>query len=345
MYVPEKAGTECEQVGGDSTVKGMESRQMRILMFGRGVIATQYGWAFEKDGHDVDFYVRPGRAADFGSTVDLEIEDGRAGYLGLRGRRVEDRWPITMREDLTADHDYDLIVLSVNSNQLAGALEFLAPRLGEATLLVFNNVWDDPAEVVADLPAERIVWGFPGAGGGYFGTTLRGGLLRTVFLGLVDRDAPSARHRQVHDQFAHAGFTVVEIADFRSWLWFHYILDAGLTVGMRMAGGFAAFRRSPGAGAIAARLMREMVDVLVAKGGTPGPGATAVRRLPPGVVGLGLRTLLSEATIFGAVSAHTFASGHGSYEMTSAYARDVLADAHRLGVPVPQLEALEPVFK
>ena len=31
---------------------------MKILMFGRGVISTQYGWAFEKAGHTVEFYRR-----------------------------------------------------------------------------------------------------------------------------------------------------------------------------------------------------------------------------------------------------------------------------------------------
>jgi len=32
-----------------------------------------YGWALEKAGHDVEFYVRPGRVAQYGPTVKLEI--------------------------------------------------------------------------------------------------------------------------------------------------------------------------------------------------------------------------------------------------------------------------------
>jgi len=39
---------------------------MKILMFGRGVISVIYGWALEKAGHTVEFYVRPGRAAQYG---------------------------------------------------------------------------------------------------------------------------------------------------------------------------------------------------------------------------------------------------------------------------------------
>ena len=52
---------------------------MNILLFGRGVIATLYGWGFEKVGHSVTFYVRPGRSAEYGSHVHLDIFDGRPG--------------------------------------------------------------------------------------------------------------------------------------------------------------------------------------------------------------------------------------------------------------------------
>ncbi len=41
-----------------------------------------YGWALEKAGNQVDFYVRPGRAAQYGPEVDLRIQDGRAAARG-----------------------------------------------------------------------------------------------------------------------------------------------------------------------------------------------------------------------------------------------------------------------
>jgi 2-dehydropantoate 2-reductase len=50
---------------------------MKILFFGRGVIATQYAWALEKAGNQVEFYVRPGRIAEYGTSVKLDILDGR----------------------------------------------------------------------------------------------------------------------------------------------------------------------------------------------------------------------------------------------------------------------------
>ena len=40
---------------------------------GRGVIAVAYGWALERAGHEVEFYVRPGRSAQYGGTIDLDL--------------------------------------------------------------------------------------------------------------------------------------------------------------------------------------------------------------------------------------------------------------------------------
>lgn len=60
---------------------------MKILMFGRGVIATIYAWVLEKAGNKVEFYVRPGRAAQYGPSVDFELLDGRVNSKGtlIRG--------------------------------------------------------------------------------------------------------------------------------------------------------------------------------------------------------------------------------------------------------------------
>lgn len=81
---------------------------MKILFFGRGVIATQYAWALEKSGNQVEFYVRPGRIADYGKTVKLDILDGRKNS---KGTPVRENWEITMREELQPNHDYDLIIV------------------------------------------------------------------------------------------------------------------------------------------------------------------------------------------------------------------------------------------
>lgn len=66
---------------------------MRILMLGRGVIATIYGQALQHSGHHVDHLVRPGRAAEYGDTVQTDVIDGRRGpWAGGPERRRRRDW-------------------------------------------------------------------------------------------------------------------------------------------------------------------------------------------------------------------------------------------------------------
>lgn len=315
---------------------------MKILMFGRGVILTLYGWALEGSGNEVDFYVRPGRAADFGSSVDLDIRDGRSSR---KGKSVQGAWPVNLREDLKPDHDYDLIFVSVNHDQLDTVVDFLRTRVGRATVLIFNNIWTEPADAVAGLPREQIVWGFPGGGGGYSGNTLRGGFVKSIFLGDIDGSSGTDRHRAVRDLFAAAGFSISEVKDFRSWLWFHFILDAGIMVGWLRTGSFDALMRSRPALQEVVRLVREMIPVLTAKGGTSRLGAAAARFIPAGIFGFALQKLLSGDNVLTDIMVQAQATGHIDFEAQAIYPRDVLADARRLGVKVPRLEGNEPAFR
>ncbi|MBP0459006.1 ketopantoate reductase [Streptomyces bomunensis] len=312
---------------------------MKILMFGRGTIAMLYGWALEKAGNQVDFYVRPGRAAQYGPEVDLRIQDGRAG--GRKGVTVSETWPITMREELDAGHGYDLIVLSVNHDQLDAAVTFLSTRVGDATVLVFNNVWSEPADAVSALPSAQVVWGFPGAGGGVAGSALRGGLLKPVFLGHCGDSNRTDRYRQVRDLFRHAGFRVSEQRDFRSWLWFHFIMDAGLLAPAAKSGSFSKSIESRADVKESVLLIREMVPLLKAKGGTPRLGAAAFSYVPAGLLGRLLQKFLRPENIYGSIMTQAEETGHLGREAMFLYTRDVLADARRLGVPLPRLTALE----
>src|SRR5690554_3903541 len=100
---------------------------MKVLMFGRGVISTQYAWALEKAGHIVEFYVREGSKAKYGESVSLNIYDARKS---LRGVLINENWSIKIKEDLSTEHDYDLIILSVQHYQFESAVSFLANKIG-----------------------------------------------------------------------------------------------------------------------------------------------------------------------------------------------------------------------
>ncbi|WP_053718999.1 ketopantoate reductase family protein [Saccharothrix sp. NRRL B-16348] len=313
---------------------------MKILMFGRGVIATIYGWALERAGHDVEFYVRPGRAATYGDAVDLDLFDTRRRVWG---QHVVEKWPVRYREALEPGHDFDLIVLSVSHHRLAEATAFLTSRVGQATVLVFGNVWAEPQAAIGDLPLDRIAWGFPQAGGGFGADgVLHGALLPSVIFGTLGRP-PTDRERAVREAFREAGLRIKERPDFRGWLWVHFVSDAGvLSQGLRLG----SLSKLVGArGDLREGLLtgRELLPLLQARG-------IDLRRHRGGVLPFRAPTWLT-APALAWLTAHVpvarvslAAHDDPDAEEPREVCRDVLAEARRLGISVPRLEAAEPHF-
>jgi len=313
---------------------------LKILMFGRGVIATIYGWALRRAGHDVEFYVRPGRAAEYGDAVDLDLLDTRRRVWG---QRVVEKWPVRLRETLEPDHDFDLIVLSVSHHRLAEAADFLAPRVGEATVLVFGNIWTEPTDAIDPLPLDRVAWGFPQAGGGFGADgVLRGMLMPSVIFGTLDRP-PNDRERAVRQAFREAGLRIKERPDFRGWLWVHFASDAGLlSQGLRL-GSLSKLAGSAGGLREGLLTARELLPLLEARG-------LDLRRHRVGVLPFRAPTWLT-AGVLAWLTAHVAvarvsvtAHSDPDAEEPREVCRDTLAEARRLGVSVPRLEAAEPYF-
>ena len=313
---------------------------MKILMFGRGVIATVYGWVLERAGHDVEFYVRPGRAATYGDTVDLDLLDTRRRVWG---RRVVEKWPVRYREALEPDHDFDLIVLSLPHHRLTEAAAFLAPRAGQATVLVFGNLWTEPTAAIGALPVDQIAWGFPQAGGGFGADgVLRGALLPSVVFGTLGRP-PTDRERAVRQAFREAGLRIKEQPELRGWLWVHFVSDAALfSQGLRL-GSLSELAGATGDLREALLAGRELLPLLPARG-------IDLRRHRGGVLLFRAPAWLM-APVLAWLTAHV-APLRVSMEMHSdpdaeeprEICRDTLAEARRLGISVPRLEAAEPSF-
>ncbi|WP_020659468.1 ketopantoate reductase family protein [Amycolatopsis benzoatilytica] len=310
---------------------------MKILMFGRGVIATIYGWVLERAGHDVEFYVRPGRAATYGDAVNLDLIDMRHRVWG---QRVAEKWPVRYREALEPDHDFDLIVLSVPHHRLPEATAFLSPRVGQATVLIFGNLWAEPLAAIGTLPPDQIAWGSPQAGGGFGADgVLRGALLRSVVFGTLGQP-PTDREQAVRQAFREAGLRIKERPDFRGRLWIHFVSDAGMfSQGLRrgslskLAGARGDLREALLAG-------RELLPLLQARG-------LDLRRHRGGLLPFRAPTWLTAPALAWLTThvplARVSLTMHDDpdAEEPRAVCRDVLAEARRLGISVPRLEAAE----
>ncbi|WP_329013766.1 ketopantoate reductase [Micromonospora rifamycinica] len=310
--------------------------RVKILMFGRGVISATYGWALEQAGHQVEFYVRPGRAAAYGDSIDLDLLDVRRRPWG---KRVVEKWPVRYRESLEPDHDFDLIVLSVQHYNFAEAAAFLGPRVGGATVLVFNNLWVEPSAATAQLPADQVAWGFPGAGGGFGDDgVLRAALMPVAFFGTMDRP-PTGREQAVRQVFRGAGFRIRENSDFRGWLSVHFTQNAGLHTQSLRRGSLSTLTTGDVREAILA--IRELLPLVEARG-------VDLRRhraeLKPFTAPVWLAAPMLSLLFSRFPPVRRVMQAHANPEELRAVCRDTLAEARRLGVRVPRLEAAEPHF-
>jgi len=310
---------------------------MRILMFGRGVIATTYGWALEKAGHEVQFYVRPGRAASYGPTVELDLLDARRK---IWGEQVLETWPVSYVESLDSAGDFDLVIVSVSHHRLAEAARALAPHIGVATVLIFGNVWDELEDAVPGLPADQLVWGFPGAGGGVADDgVMRAGLLPTVILG----QPATERQRAVRDLLRGAGLRVTEQPDMRGWLFIHFVFDAGMHARGARLGSLSKMIGKRKEFAEALLTSRDLLPLLEARGVDLNKHRRVMMalRLPTALTS-GLMSLLigRVRTARRSLEAHT--DPHA--EEPRAVCADTLAEARRLGIAAPRLEAVEAYF-
>jgi len=306
---------------------------MKILMFGRGVISTQYGWALEKARHTVEFYVRPGRKAAYGSTVSLNVYDARKS---IRGNLIQEVWSIKMIEDFNLNHDYDLIIVSVQHYHFTKVAEFLTDKIGKATILIFNNFWEEPLEQTANLPADQLVWGFPQAGGGFDNKgVLNGTILGSITLGTFGTGL-SERAVVVMNLFKSAGIKSNITKDFRSWLFGHFVMNAAIHIETMKAGSnmLEAFQTTKHWKNVKAN-GKELLPLLKARNVDikKSPDLKMVT-LPPCLMSFAMKLVVKFLPPLKQIL-----TGHSNQEETNSYAKDVMDMAEKMRINLPRYEA------
>lgn len=310
---------------------------MRILFVGRGVISTMYGWAFAKAGHEVAFLVREGMSHELGGEVELDLLDARTEN---RGVPVVDRVEARCVEATSRAADFDLVVLAARPEQMRSGAQQLAkaarPRLG---VLFFNNFWGEPSELSNLFEPGTALWAFPLAGGAFEGKRKLVGAIQGK-IQLEAGDAATAELRsEVARLFTSAGIEARTPPDFRAWLWLHYVVTAAMIAeAVRLGQGAAGVIDSASRSAQAARLAKEMMGVVYARGVDPKVEReeSTLGRIPGFFAGLVIKNMAKRNP-----AVRRMMSGGGEPRFLALLPLDVLAEARRLGVPCPRLEALE----
>jgi 2-dehydropantoate 2-reductase len=129
---------------------------MNILVYGAGVVGTLYAARLRGAGHEVTILARGSRLADI-RRDGLVLEDVVAGNRTITRVAVAER--------LLAEDSYDMALVAVRRDQLASIMPDLASnRVIPFVLFMLNNP-QGSVGLLDTLGSERVLLGFPGAGG------------------------------------------------------------------------------------------------------------------------------------------------------------------------------------
>jgi 2-dehydropantoate 2-reductase len=307
-------------------------RPWRILFVGGGVIGSIYAARFVQAGHHVTVLDRGQRLRDI-------REHGLVLQPALGGLRVV--VSVATVEALEADDRYDLVVVPVRNDQIRALLPMLAANLASPNFLfMVNNPsgYDQWRSAVGD---ERLLLGFPGAGGTVEGPTVRyhivSGLLQPTTLGEPDgRITP--RLRAVRQLMRAAGFPVSLCRNMNAWQKYHvawvtpcayavyYAVDHGLAVG-----------ESRDAWQLAVQAIREGFAALRTQGFPVTPGKLRLLELIPETLLVRMFQAWARTAHFDSVAAQH--SLNARDEM-SALARQLTGQASLSRRATPALRAL-----
>jgi 2-dehydropantoate 2-reductase len=305
----------------------------KVLIVGRGVVGTIYGWALSQAGIDVTHVVRKDGLAP---AVTLDLLDLRPGYA--KHARVTYA-PKTVLQIAPSD-GFDLVIVATKHYQAAEAIWQYLPGAPGATFLLFTANWDGTEEIDRLLPRSAILWGYAAASGG---PDDRGVLVATVAptvrFGKLEGSDPG-KFQAVTELFQQAGFALEVKSNIIEWLWVHHAINAGGIGICLWAGGIAEATRSLKMMRLGVWAIREALYVVAARGVDLKlyPDSRSVLKVPVWLAGLPIFCAV-RFTEKGRRLLRASHFAHSPDEMRQYYF-DVLDTGEKLGVAMPHLGAL-----
>ncbi len=129
---------------------------MRVLVYGAGVIGSVYAARLHDVGTDVTILAR-GERAGFIRDKGIVLVNGYSGEKSIHSVPVIER--------VTADDCWDLVVVTLQMQQITDILPGLCTCPGINAVLFLGNNTEGGKEYARKLGKERVLLGFPGAGG------------------------------------------------------------------------------------------------------------------------------------------------------------------------------------
>jgi 2-dehydropantoate 2-reductase len=191
---------------------------MRILVLGAGPLGCLYTHLLSQAGKDVTLLAR-GRRYDWIKANGLVLLDE---FTSIRATSV-----VPVVDELKEDDEYELVIVLIRKNKLAPVFDILAANGKIKNILFMGNNALGFEPYLRHLPQDKLLFGFPGAGGGvsehvvhYVDREKAGGKRRPVTIGEIDgrlRD----RTQEIKSLFETSGIPVDLTGDIDGWLKYH----------------------------------------------------------------------------------------------------------------------------
>jgi 2-dehydropantoate 2-reductase len=204
---------------------------MKILMIGAGVLGSLYAARLQEAGNRVTVLAR-GRRVEELQQHGILLEEGGTGNRTCTRVQVIDM--------LTPEDAYDLAIVLVRNNQLPSVLPILAANARIPSILFMVNNPSGPQALIAAVGRERVLLGFPGAGGEREGEIVRyqivpAWLQPTTIAELDGKSTP--RLLTIYRELRSAGFPVAISSNMDAWLKTHVAVVSPVANAIYLAGG------------------------------------------------------------------------------------------------------------
>jgi 2-dehydropantoate 2-reductase len=245
---------------------------VKILVYGAGVVGTLYAARLQDGGNCVTVVARRQRLADI-RRYGLELED----IVGHGQSTTQ----VDTTERLGPNDQYDIALIAVRHDQLASVVPELTANYRIPTFIFMLNNPTGSSVLGQALGRDRVLLGFPGAGGTRDGHLVRYTMIaqQPTTLGELDGQR-TARLRKLVETFRQCGFPTTTSRDMDAWLKAHAFFVTAVSGAIYIAGGDCH------------RLSEDKATVaLMAKGVRE--GYSAVRALGLSVAPFALRVLFT----------------------------------------------------
>jgi len=194
---------------------------MKTLIYGAGTLGCLYAHRLFTAGKDATILARGKQRA-------FIKENGVVLVNEFTGVRESSHVPVV--EAVGGEDAYDLVVVLIRKNKLAPVFEALSRCNRVQNILFMGNNSLGFDAYLSHLPAERVLFGFPGAGGSpkqgvvhYVDSEKPNGKRMPITIGELDGKSRQ-RTKQIKSLFESSAVPVDVVAEIDGWLKYHVAL-------------------------------------------------------------------------------------------------------------------------